>query len=231
MVMPAIADTQPRTDADLVTAMDVSASIGRHEEWLQKTGLARALVDPDFVAAATSGPHGRIGFSVFAWSEAQRARVVVPWTEIASADDAARVSRQILATTLVDRSDYGGGDLDAVREPRPQPGRTDLSAAIDYGAGLLDSAPGGAARGVINVLTDGVDNVGGPASEARDRAVARGHTINAVALDLNPALAEHLRAEVVGGRGAFVLAVSAPERVAEFFRRKLLLDLLAYSYQ
>src|SRR5262245_3534736 len=34
-----------RTDANIITAVDISDSIGRHEEWLQQTGLVRALLD------------------------------------------------------------------------------------------------------------------------------------------------------------------------------------------
>lgn len=56
-----------RTDANIVTAIDVSDSIGRHEEWLQQTRLVRALVHPDFLRAATAGPHRQIGFAVFTW--------------------------------------------------------------------------------------------------------------------------------------------------------------------
>ncbi|RWP67321.1 MAG: DUF1194 domain-containing protein [Mesorhizobium sp.] len=65
---PAANAAVPGTDANVVTAIDVSDSIGRYEEWLQQTGLVRALVHPDFLRAATAGPRRRIGFAVFTWS-------------------------------------------------------------------------------------------------------------------------------------------------------------------
>ncbi|RUU38970.1 DUF1194 domain-containing protein [Mesorhizobium sp. M6A.T.Ce.TU.002.03.1.1] len=65
---PAAKAVVPGTDANVVTAIDVSDSISRYEEWLQQTGLVRALVHPDFLRAATAGPRRRIGFAVFTWS-------------------------------------------------------------------------------------------------------------------------------------------------------------------
>ncbi|AZO63986.1 MAG: DUF1194 domain-containing protein [Mesorhizobium sp.] len=49
---PAAKAVVPGTDANVVTAIDVSDSIGRYEEWLQQAGLVRALVHPDFLRAA-----------------------------------------------------------------------------------------------------------------------------------------------------------------------------------
>lgn len=53
------------TDANLVTALDLSDSIMRHEEWIEFDGLARAVTDREFLSAITEGPLGRIGFAVF----------------------------------------------------------------------------------------------------------------------------------------------------------------------
>ena len=56
------------TDFNIVTAIDVSDSIDRHEEWLQMTGLARGVVDPAFLQRITEGQEQRIGFMAFSWS-------------------------------------------------------------------------------------------------------------------------------------------------------------------
>ena len=85
------------TDVNVVSAIDVSDSIGRYEEWLQQTGLVRALVHHDFLRAVTAGPQRRIGFAVFTWSSDRKFDVLVPWTVIGSAEDAAHVS-QVLAS-------------------------------------------------------------------------------------------------------------------------------------
>jgi len=215
------------TDANLVTAIDVSASIGRHEEWIQQAGLARALVHPAFLQAIAAGPRGRIGFAAFTWSSDGRFEVLVPWTVIGSAEDARRVSAALAGATLVDRSRYGGGDRDDGAPDAAMPEhRTDISAAIGFAATLLASAPYAAGRSVMNICANGTDNVGDGTGASRDRAVARGFTVNGLILGRDAALAEYFRANVMGGPGAFVMRLSDPESVGEIMMEKLRRDLL-----
>jgi hypothetical protein len=59
---PAIAvEAQTYVDANLVTALDVSDSIMRHEEWLEFEGLAKAVVSTAVLDAIAGGRYGRIG--------------------------------------------------------------------------------------------------------------------------------------------------------------------------
>jgi Ca-activated chloride channel family protein len=217
------------TDANLITAIDVSDSIGRHEEWIQQTGIARALVNRDFLEAVDAGRHGRIGFAVFAWSSDGRFDLLVPWTVIASAEDARRIAATIQSATLIDRSHYGGGDPEEDDEPIARQGRrTDISASIDFGSRLLTVAPFATERSVMNILANGADNVGDGAEPARDRAVARGQTINGVILGRQPdSLADSFRSSVIGGRGAFVMELSDPDKASEIMAQKFRLDLVA----
>ncbi|SIT58280.1 hypothetical protein BQ8794_50382 [Mesorhizobium prunaredense] len=141
---PAANAVVPGTDANVVTAIDVSDSIGRYEEWLQQTGLVRALVHPAFLRAATAGPRRRIGFAVFIWSSEGKFDLLVPWTVIGSAEDAARVSQALASVTLIDRTHYGGGDMeqDADADPAAMHDRlTDMSEAIAFASLLLTLAP------------------------------------------------------------------------------------------
>src|SRR4051794_28317180 len=55
-------EAQVEVDANLVTALDVSYSVGRYEEFVEREGLAHALVHPQFLEAVRSGPQRRIGF-------------------------------------------------------------------------------------------------------------------------------------------------------------------------
>lgn len=218
------------TDVNVVTAIDVSDSVGRHEEWLQQTGLARAVIAPAFLESVAAGSRRRIGFAAFAWSSDGRFEMVVPWTVIASAEDAHRVSQAIAAADLIDRSSYGGGDTDAgTRPPRPVlERRTDVSAAIDFAASLLGSAPQEAGRSVMNILADGMDNVSGGAAAARDRALDAGYTINGVAVGHTTGdLVEYFKANVIGGFGSFVMPLADPAKAGEIMARKLMRDLLA----
>jgi Protein of unknown function (DUF1194) len=74
------AEAQVHTDANLITVLDVSDSIMRHEEWLEFEGLAKAIVDAAVLDAIAGGRYGRIGFAVFTWSSGGRFEALVPWT-------------------------------------------------------------------------------------------------------------------------------------------------------
>src|SRR5918999_5790841 len=108
---PALATgDQVATDANLVTGLDVSDSIMRHDEWIEVEGMARAIVHPRFLDAALSGHHGRIGFAAYVWSSHGNLRVIVPWTSIASTEDAERVAGVLGGMARIDRSYHQGGD-------------------------------------------------------------------------------------------------------------------------
>jgi hypothetical protein len=223
-----------RTDANVITAIDVSDSIGRHEEWLQQTGLVRALMDPRFVDAATGGLHRRIGFAVFTWSSDGRFDALVPWTIIGSAEQAAQVSAAIASVELIDRSGYGGGDVEDARgedEVITPERRTDISGAIDHASLLLASAPFETSRSVMNICADGVDNAGigsqDGVRESRDRAVAKGLIVNGVAMGDQQGLRQYFRSNVIGGRGSFVMKLSSPSEAGKIMAEKFRRDLLA----
>jgi hypothetical protein len=181
------------TDANVVTAIDVSDSIGRYEEFLQQKGLVRALVHPDFLRAATAGRHRRIGFAVFSWSSNGKFDLLVPWTVIASAEDAAHVSQTLASVELVDRTHYGGGDVEQDHDDEVVlPDRlTDMSGAVDFASLLLTSSPHAAGRSVMNICANGIDNFQGGTEASRDAAVELGFTINGLVLGQNAELAQY----------------------------------------
>jgi hypothetical protein len=219
---------QLQTDANIVTAIDVSDSIGRYEEWVQQTGLVRALLHPDFLRAATAGPHRQIGFAVFTWSSDGRFDQLIPWTVIRSAEDAARVSAAIKSITLIDRTHYGGGDVEQDRgddEVVTPDRRTDLSAAIDFASLLLATAPHETHRSVMNICANGVDNVEDGTAFSRERALAQGLTINGLVIGEKPKVTRYFRSMVIGGPGAFVMESSDPKRVGEAMVTKFARDL------
>ena len=97
-------EAAPFTDANLVTALDVSASIMRHEEWLEVEGLAKAVVSGAVLDAIAGGEYGRIGFAVHTWSSGGRFEIVVPWTLIASPGDAEGVGATRPVATIPERN-------------------------------------------------------------------------------------------------------------------------------
>jgi len=219
-------EAQTHSDVNLITALDVSDSIMRHEEWLQVEGLAKAVVSAAVLDAIAGGRYGRIGFAVHTWSSAGRFEVVVPWTAIESLDDAEAVART-LRGFAIDRSSWkrqrkGSGGSGSAPESQ-----TDISGAIDFAARLALEAPHVAPRTVVNLCANGTDNVAEDPRAARDRAITAGIVINGLVIGGKGGLAGYFREHVQGGAGSFVMQVMQPAALADAMIDKLLRDLIA----
>jgi hypothetical protein len=213
-------------DANLVTALDASDSMMRHEEWVLLDGMARAIAHPALLAAVRAGRHRRVGFAAFAWSSHGDLRVVVPWTILGSQADAERIA-QVLARAPRRGDAAFGGDLDRSEAP-PSPDRTtDVSEALRYGLDLLAAAPHRTGRPILNVCGNGVDNVGEGPEKARDLALGAGATVNGLVVGDGPGLAVYYREQVAAGPGSFVVEAREPADVADAMLQKFLLDLLS----
>jgi hypothetical protein len=70
------------------------------------------------------------------------------------------------------------------RAPTHRVPGTSISKAIDFSMALLSSGDFLAMRRVIDISGDGSNNQGGLVTEARDKAVARGVTINGLPIML-----------------------------------------------
>jgi len=211
------------TDANIVTGLDISNSIGPDQVGLELAGLAQAIRDPRVMTAIKAGKHGRIGFAVFAWHHGQFP-AVVSWMTIASPQDAEIAARAIEARRLVDL------ELEGRAQVEWYIGRlTDLSQAIDYADAMLLTAPYAANRAVINIVGNGEDNVGENSAAARDRFVARGGTINGLILGQDAAMIAYYRDRVIGGRASFVMSIDRNSAMADAFVRKFLGDIVADS--
>ena len=88
-------------------------------------------------------------------------------------------------------------------------------------------------RRVVDFSGDSANNYAGPSiAEARERLLAAGVTINALALACRTCdapgagVVEAYEREIIGGPGAFVVAVEAEESFAETVRRKLVAEIL-----
>jgi hypothetical protein len=216
---PAAVAGEILTDANIVTGLDISESVGSADMRRQLEGMALAIRSPEVLAAIRRGTAGRIGFAVFAWH--QRQVEVVPWTVIASEADAERVARELEARMGVD------ADLEARRSGPYHIGRlTDLSRAIDHASALLAAAPPGQ-RHVVNIIGNGADNMGEEAGRARDRLMRAGATLNGVVFDGDPSTLAYFRDQVVGGTGAFLLTGDGTGAAREVLLRKFLRDLVA----
>jgi hypothetical protein len=105
-------------------------------------------------------------------------------------------------------------------------GGASISGAIDYALRLFPESLFAGERRVIDVSGDGANNNGRPAGAARDAAVAAGIVINGLPiLALEPDLDLYYRNNVVGGAGAFVVAVDSFEHFGDAILNKLITEI------
>ena len=207
-------------DMLLVLAADISRSVDARKFKLQLEGYAEALTNPKVVAAIQSVPTGRIAICFVEWSGLSAQAVVVDWTVVGSAAEARALADRILAA------------------PRQFMERTAIGSAIDYAVAQLDRSPIKAGRHVIDVSGDGTSNSGRDVAAARDDAVAKGITINGLAilsevpLPSNPThthppggLLKYYQDNVIGGQGAFALAAEGHEAFGQLIINKLVKEI------
>lgn len=204
-------------DVALVLAANSSASIASADAHLQKGGHAAALRAPEVMAAIRRGTVGCIAVTYFEFSSAGYPTPVLPWSRVCDAHDAD------MAAAHIEKFGSSG-------HSRSARGRTSLSYAIDYAAVLLDRFPGGAEKRVIDIAMNGVNNDGIPVETARNRAVAKGYTINALMLrpDQNSGRKDfetYTRTSVIGGSAAFAMPVDTIAAFRDTLRRKLVLEI------
>ncbi|WP_280107486.1 DUF1194 domain-containing protein [Sinorhizobium fredii] len=94
---------------------------------------------------------------------------------------------------------------------------------------LLDQFKGRAAKKVIDISANGENNHRLPVQQSRRAAIAKGYTINAIAIPAeneNPRdrLASYFADNVIGGPGAFVMTPTGTGDYAAALRRKLVTE-------
>lgn len=211
------AQDRVEVDVELFLAVDVSRSMQLFELEIQRRGYAAALSSAEVQNALAGGMLGRIAITYVEWAGAGNQRVIVPWTLIQSQTDADRIAAQITAEFD-----------DGLR-------RTSISSALDYAAASIDVNSFNGLRRVIDISGDGPNNMGPPVTQARNRVVAQGITINGLPLMTHgedafsrwsiPDLDAYYTACVIGGPGAFVLPVTDWAEFEAAVRRKLILEI------
>jgi hypothetical protein len=219
LTVPAYA-AEPAVDVALVLLSDVSRSVDDSEFQLEKQGYAAALQDKRVLDAIAGGPSGAIAVAYVEFAGPDEVTTVIGWRVMRTPADA-----QALASDLE-------------KAPRSAWGRTSISAGIDHSMSLLSEAPVNAVRKVIDVAGDGTNNGGRDVQAARADALAKGVTINGLAIiNDNPAnlayahvqppggLPAWYQANVTGGPGSFVLEVHSFQTFRDAMVRKLLSEI------
>ncbi|WP_252511101.1 DUF1194 domain-containing protein [Phreatobacter aquaticus] len=218
VLVPSLVRAQAKIPVDVVLALaaDGSGSIDNDELRLQREGYGEALSAPEVLSVIAKGTHGAIAVIYTEWGGPTSQHVIVDWTLIR--DEA---SAKAFAIELVTR-------------PRAARGYNSISAAIDFCVTHIESGPYRGLKRVIDVSGDG-PNIGGRAVEAaRDDAVAKGITVNALAIirpggsvpaRIGQPLPDYYREAVIGGPGAFVEVADQNRSFAEAVRRKIVTEI------
>jgi hypothetical protein len=220
-----VASTARDADVDmlLVLAADVSRSVTEPKFRLQREGAAAAISHPEVVTAMTSGQHKRIAVCFLEWATVGQQNVVVDWTVIWGDADARRFADRL------------------VEAPRSFVGSTSISSALDFSVRRLERAPFTAERRVIDISGDGNNNSGRLVSDARDDALAKGITINALVIltplsesfrpeHTNPpgGLEKYFQDNVIGGYGAFTVVAESHEAFGRALTKKLIREVAGF---
>jgi hypothetical protein len=204
-------------DLELALGVDVSGSVDEEEAVLQRNGYIAAFRHPSIVDAIQHGALGRIAVSYYEWAGFGHMKIIAPWTLIRDKESA-----------------NGFADL-LTRELPETARRTAIAAAIDFGTGYFDDNGFAARRRVLDISGDGPNNWGDRVNLARDRAVARGITINGLPIVNNrPSFSGRMpmanldlyyRDCVIGGPGAFYIVARDFKDFARAVLRKLILEI------
>jgi hypothetical protein len=205
-------------DLELVFAADGSGSIDTEELRLQRKGWADALTSPEVLdGIRNGGAAGAIAVAYMEWGGPSSQVLIVDWHVIR--DEA---GAKVFADKLMSA-------------PRGATGYNSISNAIDFSVRLVESNAHEGTRKVIDVSGDG-PNMGGRSLEpARADALAKGFTINALAIRRPGSgrpggpggmpLEDYYAQNVIGGPGSFVETADETQPFAVAARRKLLTEI------
>lgn len=201
-VQPAAVWPAEPCGASLVTGIDASASTGAAGLQMQLDGMAEALQSPAVLSAFNS--QGCVRVAVFAWSDGP-AVVLLPWVDVATAADAENAAANLRST-----------DYEA-----PVGVLTNVSQALEFAEAMLGQIPP-TGRQVVNIVSDGEDNVAEGPQVVSARLRASGVTVNAVLFGPSATIDAYYRANVTSG---FTLRVTGADDFAAIYRAKFLLDI------
>jgi Protein of unknown function (DUF1194) len=223
LASPALArDGNVDVDVELVFAVDISYSMDRYEQQLQREGYVKALTSPEFLNALKSNAFGKIAVSYMQWASYNDQDVLLRWEIIDGPESAKEVADKL------------------ARAPYRRAQRTSISGAIDAGARLFENNGLKGTRQVLDISGDGPNNNGRIVTQARDDALAQGLTINGLPLVgirewFSPADIRELDVYyedcVIGGPEAFMVPIRDTKSFIDATRTKLIREVASAQPQ
>lgn len=148
----------------LALGLDVSGSVDGAEYRQQLDGLALALNAPDVAALLVQPAAAPVRLMVYEWSGPDFQRVLVPWTEIGTAEDLAGIGQRL---------------LDTARSPAPP--TTALGTALAFGLAQLDNQ-GECWRRTLDLSGDGQSNAGPRPQDLGRASLPAGAVVNGLVI-------------------------------------------------
>ncbi|CAH1670899.1 DUF1194 domain-containing protein [Chelatococcus asaccharovorans] len=214
--LPMRALAAEEVDLELVLAADGSGSIDNDELRLQREGWASALTSAEVLNGIRDGLTGRIVVAYVEWGGPDSQVTVVDWQVIKDAISAADFAEKLRT------------------RPRGAYGYNSISNAIDYAVNRVETNAYQGIRKIIDVSGDGPNIGGRPLAAARGDALAKGFTINALAIRRpggrpggpgGMALETYYAEALIGGPGAFVEIADSQSPFALAAKRKLVQEI------
>ena len=215
--LPAAArDKGVEVDVELVLAVDISYSMDRAEQVLQRDGYVQALTSDQFLNALKSNGLGKIAITYIQWASYNDQDTLIDWTIIDGPETARAVADRL------------------AKAPYRRAQRTSISGAIDAGAKRFENNGFKGLRQVIDVSGDGPNNNGRIVTHARDEAVEQGITINGLPLVgirewFSPADIKELDIYyedcVIGGPESFSITVRDTKSFIDATRNKMVREI------
>lgn len=191
----------------LALAVDVSSSVDEHEDRLQRSGLAAALISPE-VEAAFFADRLPVALAVYEWSGRYNQELLIDWQLVENPENLLHVAQKIGQSK---------------RSQRDFP--TAIGYALGYGAGLLSRGPDCLFR-TLDMAGDGVNNEGFMPESAYAEFPFAGVTVNGLVIGADSTedgkiLTDFYRDQVLHGAGAFLVLADGFEDFERAMRRKL----------
>jgi hypothetical protein len=224
LLLSSAASAQDRVDANIVTGLDVSMSLNETEVKNQIAYISLAMQSQEIQDRIANGRYKRIGFAVYLWSAA--CAPVIDWRIISTPEEAAAMVNDLSGAVAAIRTAQGTGDSS---------GLTDTSNAMLCGLAALKASPYTTYRDVLNIVTNGEDNVGaGPRDEHQDTLAAKllleeaGVTVNVMFTPVGHTrtLVSFLEKFVKTGGTSFIIEVTTPDKMLDAWRRKFIGDMV-----
>ena len=191
----------------LLLAVDVSNSVDRREDTLQRNGLADALLAPE-VSDAVFASDFNVAVAAFEWSGQHHQQILLDWTMLRDASHLQSASDRIRSSAR--------GQVDFP---------TAIGAALEFSVQMFDRAPACFAQ-TLDIAGDGKNNDGIEprrvyTNPAYNRITVNGLVVRVVELEMDPGVAAYYRSDIIRGPGAFVEVAQGFDDYERAMRRKL----------